>query len=227
MIMKRLAILALLGVAAVAGDASAQRGRRAPEFERPDTPMRFDQADLGLAFDVPEGARLYTPAAPGRYRSLLGDGRIVYLENPAMRSVSVAAKVSGNVTEAELKGYKDILDTNPPQAKLEGFKKHHVRFVKIGKASDKEALEFDVRRRSVHDPAGRVHPQRQRFHVHLHVAPGPVRGRRVGRVQAAVLASRIPLIHRRACRPCGPSGLQGRCGLTVIRRGRCRAGAGG
>jgi hypothetical protein len=59
-----------------------------------------------------------------------------------MRSASVTSKSSPNATEAELKSYKEILDANPPQAKLEGFKKHSVRFIKIGKLADKEALEF-------------------------------------------------------------------------------------
>jgi hypothetical protein len=127
---------------ATANDVSAQRGGRSMEVERSETPARFDSQDLGIAFDAPQGVRIYTPAAPGRYTSVLGEGRFVYLEDSAIRNASVVAKFSANATEAELKSYKDILDANPPQSKLEGFKKHSVRFIKIGKQADKEALEF-------------------------------------------------------------------------------------
>jgi hypothetical protein len=142
MFVRRSFILALVLITAVAGTALAQRGGRNAAAERPDTPMRFDNADLGLGFDVPEGLRLYTTERPGRYRSTLVDGRFFYLENPGMRSASVVAKWSANTTEADLAAYKNILDTNPPQAKLEGFKKHGVKMIKIGKEGTKDALEF-------------------------------------------------------------------------------------
>jgi len=135
-------MLAVILVTAAAGSAFAQRGGRGAAVERPDTPARFDSQELALAFDVPEGLRLYIPAAPGRYKSVLVEGKFLYLENPGMRSASVVAKSSAGVTEADLKGYKDVLDTNPPQAKLEGFKRHSVRFIKVGKNADKDALEF-------------------------------------------------------------------------------------
>lgn len=135
-------ILAALFLTATAGHAIAQRGGRGATVERPDTPTRFESQELGLAFDVLETLRLYTPVAPGRYESVLVEGKFAYLESPAIRGVSVVAKSSAGVTEADLKGYKDILDSNPPQAKLEGFKKRSVRFIKIGKNADKDALEF-------------------------------------------------------------------------------------
>jgi len=142
MCIRRSFILALVLLSVFAGSAAAQRGGRNAAIERPDTPMRFDSADLGLGFDVPDGLRLYTAERPGRFRSILADGRFVYLETPSMRSASVTAKWSANTTEADLTAYKGILDTNPPQAKLEGFKKHSVKMIKIGKDGDKDALEF-------------------------------------------------------------------------------------
>jgi len=135
-------VLVALFLIAIAVDVSAQRGGRSMEVERPETPARFDSQELGIAFDAPQGLRIYTPAAPGRYTSVLGEGRFLYLENSAIRNASVIAKFSANATEAELKSYKDILDANPPQSKLEGFKKHSVRFIRIGRQADKEALEF-------------------------------------------------------------------------------------
>jgi hypothetical protein len=135
-------VFVLLFLTALAGDAAGQRGRGNMSAERPETPARFDSQELGIAFDAPPGARIYTPEAPGRYKSALGDGRFVYVESSEIRNATVLAKSSPNATEAELKGYKDILDANPPQAKLEGFKKHSLRFIKIGKEGGQEALEF-------------------------------------------------------------------------------------
>jgi len=135
-------VLVALFLTAIAVDVSAQRGGRNMTAERPETPTRFDSQELGIAFDAPPGVRIYTPAAPGRYKSVLGGGRFVYLDSPDVRNASVVAKFSPNATEAELKSYKDILDTKPPQATLEGFKKHSVRFITIGKQGGKEALEF-------------------------------------------------------------------------------------
>ncbi len=142
MSVRRALILTAIFVTCFAGAAAAQRGGRNAGMERPETPRRFDNAELGLGFDVPEGLGLYTPERPGRYRSVLKDGRFVYLDIPGIRSASLTAKWSPNTTEADLAGYKSILETNPPQAKLEGFKKHSVKMIKIGKNHDKDALEF-------------------------------------------------------------------------------------
>ena len=139
---RRSFVFIVLFLTALAGGVAAQRGRGNMSVERPETPARFDSQELGLAFDAPPGARIYTPESPGRYKSTLGEGRFLYVESSEIRNATVLAKFSPGATEAELKGYKDILDTNPPQSKLEGFKKHSVRFIKIGKEGGQEALEF-------------------------------------------------------------------------------------
>ena len=140
--LRRSIVLVVLFLAAFAGEVSAQRGQRSMEVERPETPVRFESEELGIAFDAPQGVRVYTPAAPGRYGFVLVEGRFVYLESPRIRNASAVAKFFANATDAELKSYKDILDANPPQSKLEGFKKRSVRFITIGKKADKQALEF-------------------------------------------------------------------------------------
>jgi len=139
---RRSFVLVSIFLTALADDVSAQRGRRSVDVERPEPPARFESEELGIAFDAPQGVRIYTPAAPGPYGSVLGEGRFVYLESSGMRNASAVAKFFANATEAELKSYKDILDANPPQSKLEGFKKRSVRFVTIGEKADKQALEF-------------------------------------------------------------------------------------
>jgi len=139
---RRSFVLVVLFLTALAGDVSTQRGGRSMAVERPEPPARFESEELGVAFDAPQGVRVYTPAAPGPYGSVLGEGRFVYLESSGIRNASAVAKFFANATDAELKSYKDILDANPPQSKLEGFKKRSVRFITIGKKADKQALEF-------------------------------------------------------------------------------------
>ena len=117
-------------------------GGRGMSFARPDTPTEFDNADLGLRFVVPANLQLYTTEKPGRFRSVLAAGRFLYIVSPGMRRASVVAKASANMTEADLEAYRAILDANPPQAKLDGFKKHSLRTVKIGRHGEKDALEF-------------------------------------------------------------------------------------
>ena len=111
-------------------------------FERPETPTSFESADLGLKFDVPAGLQLFTEKMPGRYRNVLKDGKFMYLADPNMKRASVVAKATPNMTQADVDGYKSVLEANPPQAKLEGFKKQSVKTIKIGKHQDKDALEF-------------------------------------------------------------------------------------
>ena len=146
---RRSFVLVVLFLAACAGEVSAQRGQRSMEVERPETPVRFESEELGIAFDAPQGVRVYTPAAPGRYGFVLVEGRFVYLESPRIRNASAVAKFFPNATEAELKSYKDTLDANPPQSTLEGFKKRSVRFITIGRKPGKQALEFVYDTKSV------------------------------------------------------------------------------
>ena len=118
---------------------AAQRGRRADAGSS--AKSVYDSEEIGIKFPVPQGLELFTPEEPGPYTSFLSDRRIMYLVGASSRDVSVSAKYSPNVTEADLKASKDTLDSNPPQAKLPGYKKISVRFIKIGAAADKDAVE--------------------------------------------------------------------------------------
>jgi len=118
---------------------AAQRGRRADAGSS--AKSVYDSEEIGIKFPVPQGLELFTPEEPGPYTSFLSDRRIMYLVGASSRDVSVSARYSPNVTEADLKASKDTLDSNPPQAKLPGYKKISVRFIKIGAAADKDAVE--------------------------------------------------------------------------------------
>jgi hypothetical protein len=137
--------LVVLSVVVFSAALAAQRGggRGRGGGERPATPTTFDSQELGISFAVPSGLQLYTPEAPGRFKSLLSEGRFLYLTSSSMRNTTVSAKYSSGTSDADLKAYRQILDTNPPQAKLPGFKKHRVRFIKIGKNADQEALDYE------------------------------------------------------------------------------------
>jgi hypothetical protein len=133
----------LLGVVLVSAGPGAQRGGgRGTAVERPETPTVFDNEELKIHFDAPQGALIYTPAAPGKYKDVLVNGRFLRMGSTEYRDVVVEAKSSPKMTEADLKGYLDVLGTNPPQAKLPGFKKVSLKTIKIGKQKDKEAIDF-------------------------------------------------------------------------------------
>jgi hypothetical protein len=132
-------LMAVLLLAVVSVPLAAQRGRGAGAGSS--AKSVYDSAENGIKFPVPQGLELFTPEDPGPYTSFLSDRRIMYLVGASSRDVSVSARYSPNVTEADLKASKDTLDSNPPQAKLPGYKKISVRFIKIGTGADKDAVE--------------------------------------------------------------------------------------
>jgi len=133
-----LTVVLLLAVVSV--PLAAQRGGRSGDT-RSTAGSVYDSEENGLKFPVPGGLELFTPENPGAYTSFLSDRRIMYLVGASSRDVSVSARYSPGLTEADLKASKDTLDSNPPQAKLPGYKKISVRFIKIGAGADREAVE--------------------------------------------------------------------------------------
>ncbi len=126
---------------------SAQRGRSgggnagAPA----DTPIlltAYDSAEYGLKFPAPPGMSLFTPEHPGNFRGALGNGRIVYIVDLMGNAGSVSVRYLPKATEAELSGFRNMMDTNPPQAKLSDYKKISLGSIKVGAARDKDAVEY-------------------------------------------------------------------------------------
>jgi hypothetical protein len=142
--------IAVLALVMLAVPLAAQRGGRSGGG-RPETKSVYDSNEYGMKFPVPPGLELYTPQDPGPYISVLSDRRIIYLVGVSSRDVSVSARYSPNVPEAELKAFKDTLDSSPPQAKLPGYKKISARVIMIGARADKEAVEhvYDVTNNNV------------------------------------------------------------------------------
>jgi hypothetical protein len=142
----RSVLVLVLGVVLVSASLGAQRGggggRASGGFERPETPMAFDSEELKIHIDAPEHSMMYTSAIPGRYKSALVNGKFLHVDSTDYRHVAVEAKSLPKMTDADLKAFADTLGTNPPQAKLPGFKKLGLKTIKIGKERDKEAVEF-------------------------------------------------------------------------------------
>jgi len=132
----------LLCAALSSAGLAAQRGGRRAETERPEAPTVFESRELKIRFEGPQGSLIFTVAAPGPYKSVLVNGKFLRMGSRELRDVVVEAKSSPNMTEADLKGYMTALETTPPQAKLDGFKKISVKMIKIGKERDKDAVEF-------------------------------------------------------------------------------------
>jgi hypothetical protein len=111
----------------------------------------YDSAEYGFSFAVPVGLQLFTPDRAGRFGQIFTNQRIIYLVNPRHREETVAVKYSDNMSAADLEGYKTVIETSPPQAKLPGFKKTSIKMIKIGKQGTKEALSYiyDVRQNDV------------------------------------------------------------------------------
>lgn len=136
--LRRFALLVVPALVACSIVVSAQRRGG----DGPPTLTEYDNKDYGLFFPVPEGLSLFTPEQPGRFASLLGEAtrRIALLVNLLDQDVSIAVKCSSGVTDADLKSLKQTLDSNPPQAKLPGYKQISVDTPKVGLRSDKDAV---------------------------------------------------------------------------------------
>jgi hypothetical protein len=137
-------LLALLSVS-----LSAQRGgggRGSGDSGAPGAPPTlltgYDSAEYGMKFPAPPDLSVFTPAAPGQFRQVFTPGKVIYLVDLMGKPASVSVKYSPGVTDADLKGLKNTLDSNPPQAKLPGYKKISVAMIKIGARGDKDAVEY-------------------------------------------------------------------------------------
>ena len=132
---------------AIAAPAWAQRGGgRSREggaaTEAAASKKLYENKELGIRFAVPPGLELYTPESAGRYKSAFTERKIALLVNPLRVEDSVAVKYADGMKEADLKSYQAILESNPPQAKLPGYEKVSLAFVKIGKEGAEEAIDF-------------------------------------------------------------------------------------
>lgn len=122
---------------------AAQRGGGGGRgADRPPVRTTYESSDYGFKFGVPADMDLYTPDEPGRFSRVFAERRIAYMVSPTRPEESVGIKYSDGVTEAELTSYQATIETNPPQAKLPGFRKIGVANIQIGKDGAKTAVNF-------------------------------------------------------------------------------------
>jgi hypothetical protein len=133
--------LALVAVCLAVATVSAQRGGGGGRSQRPST-KDFESVEYRIAFPTLPGFDLYTAEEPGRYRRLFDQRHVAVLVNPMQTAEMIDIRFSGNLTEADLKGYRDTVETNPPQAKLPGFEKVSVATTKIGEGAGKDAVDY-------------------------------------------------------------------------------------
>lgn len=122
---------------------SAQRGGGARGADRLPTLLTvYDNNEYGIKFPAPPHLLIFTPDQPGRFRQIFTERRIVYLVDLMGTSAAVTVKYLPSATEADLKSLQSALESNPPQAKLPGYKKISVGVIKIGALGDKDAVEY-------------------------------------------------------------------------------------
>ena len=101
----------------------------------------YSNEKLGIKFVVPEGVNLYTAESPGPMASRITSETTLWLVNSSIAAERINVKVSQfqDATESELNKSKQELDYNP--SPIPNYQKISVKFIKIGKQGDKNALE--------------------------------------------------------------------------------------
>jgi len=111
--------------------------------DNPNLPLTaYDSTDYGIKFPAPPDFSIFTPQKPGRFRQVFTGGRVIYLVDLMGVNASVTVRFLPKATEADVTGFKNSVDSNPPQAKLPEYKKISVAVIKIGSARDKDAIDY-------------------------------------------------------------------------------------
>lgn len=137
-----LLVLLSVGLSAQRGGGGRGSSSAGPEGAPPTLLTAYDSTEYGMKFPAPPELSIFTPTAPGQFRQVFTPGKIIYLVDLVGKPASVSVKFSPGVTDADLKGLKATLDSNPPQAKLPDYRKISVGLIKIGSHGDKEAVEY-------------------------------------------------------------------------------------
>jgi hypothetical protein len=102
----------------------------------------FDSPEYAIAFPVPTDFNLYTADEPGRYRGLFEQRHLAVLVNQMQAVETITLRFSGNLTEADVKGYRETVQNNPPQAKMPGYEKVSLATTRIGSGSGVDAVDY-------------------------------------------------------------------------------------
>jgi hypothetical protein len=101
---------------------------------------RIMNKQVGIAFSVPNGIELYSADSPGPLPSRISADTPYFLVNPDFRDENVNIKIADGVSESDLNGLKQMLDSNP-NTPLPGYKRIAVRFINVGKDGTLKAVE--------------------------------------------------------------------------------------
>ncbi len=124
------------------GGRGASSPSASPEANPSTLLTEYDNVDYGMKFPAPPELSIFTPAHPGPFSRMFTPGKVIYLMDLVGKPASVSVRYSPGVTDADLKGLKATLESNPPQAKLPDYKKISVGMIKIGTHGDKDAVEY-------------------------------------------------------------------------------------
>jgi len=100
----------------------------------------YSSKKYGVSFTIPKGINLYTAENPGPLASQISYITPIFLVNPDFTEENINVKVSEPISEADLNGFKKMLDEKPNMS-LPQYKRISVNFIKIGKQRDKKAVE--------------------------------------------------------------------------------------
>jgi uncharacterized protein (TIGR02145 family) len=97
---------------------------------------------IGITFMVPKEIELYSAENPGPLGSRISTETPFFLVNPDFRDENVNIKIADGVSESDLTGMKEMLDSNP-NTPLPGYKRIAVQFINIGKKGTLKAVEHE------------------------------------------------------------------------------------
>jgi hypothetical protein len=97
---------------------------------------------VGITFLVPKGIEVYSAENPGSLGSRISTEEPYILVNPDFHDENVNIKIADGVTESDLNGMKEMLDSDPNMP-LPGYKRIAVRNLNIGKNGAIKAVEHE------------------------------------------------------------------------------------
>lgn len=97
----------------------------------------------GLKFIIPDGVNIYTADKPGSMASRINSRTPLWLVSSSLATERINLKVSDyqDATESELNETKQELDKGTPYRSIKQYQKISVMSIKIGKESNKNAVE--------------------------------------------------------------------------------------
>jgi len=135
-------LLSLAFVSLVPTASHGQGSNQSPAATNGVATKRAGDKQFGITFLVPKGIDLYSISNPGPLSSQISAQEPFILVRPEFHDENINIKVADGVTESDLKGMKDQLDSNPNMS-LPGYKRIGVRNTSVGKNGAIKAVEHD------------------------------------------------------------------------------------